>query len=340
MRKFDSLALVTAFGLVAGLFTVAAVNPLDPLTQGPKADLANDILAIDVASGGPLPSTIVGVNPANGPVATNFFAKPLHSSSALSLTFERLGYDLDAVANDGQVVPRLFLANLPSDLDAVREPKNRKAIFFKTMLPLVLQANSEILQDRKRLQKLIKQQNQGLAVAAVDRLWLIVMYERYRVKRGDQNSLLSRIDIIPPSIALAQGAEESGWGTSRFVKLGNALYGQWAWGAEAKGIVPANRDSGKTHKIRAFDTLLDSVRAYMRNLNTHRAYTQFRNVRLGLRQTASSLNGLQLIDYLTSYSERGEKYVSALRSIIMVNKLRRLDGARLSELNGNNNPNI
>jgi len=327
MRKFDSLALVTAFGLVAGLFTVAAMDPLDPVTQGPKANLANDTLEIDVASGTALPSSVIGVRSFD----RNFRVDPKHSASALTLTFERMGYDLDRVGNDGEMVPRVFLTNFPGDLNTILEPETRKSIFFRTMLPLVLQANNEIMKDRRRLLRLVEQQKQGRTLDAIDRLWMVVMAERYGVRRGDNAALLARLDLIPPSIALAQGAEESGWGTSRFARLGNALYGQWVWGDNAKGIVPVERDNGKTHKIRSFDTLLDSVRAYMLNLNTHQAYSDFRRVRQALRQDNETVSGLQLIGYLKSYSERGEKYVGTLRTIIVANKLRRFDGARLSE---------
>ena len=138
------------------------------------------------------------------------------------------------------------------------------------------------------------------------------------------------MDIIPPALALAQAAEESGWGTSRFVIEGNALFGQWTVEGD-RGIVPARRDADRSHKIKAFETLLDAVRAYARNLNTHRAYRKLRTQRQRMRLDGTPIRGRRLIETLTSYSERGVDYVKDLRAIMTVNKLDGLDAAKLSQ---------
>ena len=151
------------------------------------------------------------------------------SADHLSRTFARLGYDLESVVRKDQPVPRVFLASLPRDMKEIREIKTRKALFFKSILPLVLQVNEEILEDRKRLWGLRTAMRMGRQISAVDRLWLSVVRDRYRVKSDDIDELLRRVDVIPPSIALAQAAEESGWGTSRFVREGNAIFGQWTF---------------------------------------------------------------------------------------------------------------
>ena len=158
----------------------------------------------------------------------------------------------------------------------------------------------------------------------------MVMSERYGVKKNPLETLLKLVDIIPPSLALAQAAEESGWGTSRFVREGNAVFGQWTF-SSAGSLVPADRDENKKHKIRAFPNLLDSVRAYALNLNTHAAYRQFRKVRSDLRLKGAPLDGLLLVDYLKRYSQRGQKYVEAIRALIKVNQLYRFDDARLRD---------
>jgi Bax protein len=157
-----------------------------------------------------------------------------------------------------------------------------------------------------------------------------VMSERYRVERGDIAALLLRVDAIPPSLALAQAAEESGWGTSKFARRGNALFGQWTTSSDV-GIVPARRDAGKTHKIKAFKSLQDSIAAYMRNLNVHRAYREFRQARHSLRRRGRALDGLRLAAGMTRYSERAEKYVETLRIIINVNRLNLFDAAQLED---------
>ena len=256
-------------------------------------------------------------------------AEPVGSSAkALHKKFGRLGYQLDRVKLDNHPVPRVFLTSLPDDLPQVPENKQRKAIFFRALLPLVLQVNEEILNDRRHLWKLRYQTALGEQPNAADRLWLRVMTERYKVKAGDIDALFSRIDIIPTSLALAQAAEESGWGASRFAREGNAMFGQWAR-ASSMGLVPLNRDTGKSHKVQSFETLVDSVRAYTLNLNSHRAYKDFRNTRQSTRRSGGAIDGWLLAGELQKYSERGVDYVISLRNLIDGNELRPLDGARL-----------
>ena len=135
------------------------------------------------------------------------------------------------------------------------------------------------------------------------------------------------MDIIPVSIALAQAANESGWGTSRFALEGNALFGQWTW--SKKGISPADSDADSTHKILQFQILKASVRAYKNNLNTHNAYRKFREARAKLRQENKKIIGLDLTKYLKNYASIGEKYVEILDDIIRRNSLTDFDKANL-----------
>ena len=135
------------------------------------------------------------------------------------------------------------------------------------------------------------------------------------------------MDIIPVSIALAQAANESGWGTSRFALEGNALFGQWTW--SKKGISPKNKDPNKSHKILQFQILKASVRAYKNNLNTHRAYQEFREARARLKQENKQVTGLDLTKYLKRYASIGEKYVEILEAIIKNNSLTDFDKSNL-----------
>ena len=254
----------------------------------------------------------------------------LKTSGALSKTFQQLGYDLDRVRSGETAVPRLFLASLPGDIRHIRETGARKALFFKTVLPLVLQVNEEILRARRRLWNLHFQISLDKKPGPADRLWLMVMAERYGLKRVSIAALLKRVDIIPPSLALAQAAEESGWGTSRFVREGNAVFGQWTF-SETRSLTPSRRDEDKKHRIKTFSSLLDSVRAYVHNLNTHRAYVKLRRLRNNLRLKGAPVEGLLLVDNIERYSERGEKYVKDIRNLIEGNNLHRLDDARLND---------
>lgn len=245
-----------------------------------------------------------------------------------------LDYDLEAVIEGAKDVPRLTLVSLPGDLRVIRETNVRKTVFFKSVLPLVLQVNEQIVQDRARLWKLHAKVQNGMKLPAQDRLWLVVMATRYGVSRDDIPAMLARHDVVPPSLALAQAATESAWGTSRFVREGNAMFGEWTFADNHKGIVPSDRGVGKNHRVRAFDSLYESVLSYVTNLNKHRAYKEFRVQRAAMRAKGQTLDGLVLAGALHRYSERGAAYVSELRTIISTNDLDMLDRAQLSDSDG------
>ena len=161
-----------------------------------------------------------------------------------------------------------------------------------------------------------------------ERVWLKRRFKEYKIEDKDLAKLKMRMDIIPVSIALAQAANESGWGTSRFALEGNALFGQWTW-SKKDGILPADQDSDKNHRILQFQILKASVRAYKNNLNTHNAYKEFREVRAKLRQEDKQITGLDLTKYLKNYAQIGEKYVAILEDIIVKNSLTDFDKAIL-----------
>lgn len=240
-----------------------------------------------------------------------------------------LDYSLASVSKGETVVPRIFLSSLPDDIDETPEVAERKEMFFKTVLPLVLKANEELAADRRRLWKIQYRSRLGLKVDALDQIWLDGLAQSYGVRRNDIAALLDKVDVIPPSLALAQAAEESGWGRSRFAKEGNALFGQWTFSDKHMGLDPEERDDGETHRVRAFENLTQSVKAYMKNLNTHRAYRGLRILRSNMRSKGSPLDGYLLVSALTRYSARGDDYVVALRSLMEANGLSAFDDARL-----------
>lgn len=266
--------------------------------------------------------------PANMETAANLPITVLKQASALAKSFKDMGYHLDNVRESAAPVPRVFLAKLPVDLHAMPEVSLKKSVFFQAILPLILQENERILRDRHRLLELKATLVLDGKLPASDRLWLSVLADHYKVKDENMDLLLRRIDIIPPSLAMAQAAEESGWGTSRFAQVGNAIYGQWTT-TDSEGIIPAERREGMDHKIKSFDNLAQSVAAYMRNLNTHGAYINLRRERSKLRASGEALDGQHLAGSLLKYSERGAEYVESIRTIINVNGLRELDDARL-----------
>lgn len=246
--------------------------------------------------------------------------------------FRSIGYRLEDVRNGSFAVPRLFVKAMPEDIGALDSVETRKQVFIKTMLPLILRVNEELRANRARIVELTGRVGEGGVLTDADRAWLDTQYERYGVARGDMETLLKRVDVIPPSLALAQAAEESGWGTSRFALEGRALFGQRTH-AEGAGLVPAAYAGESRFKVKSFEALLDGVRSYARNLNTHNAYMEFRKLRADMRRTLrtnAEFNSLRLAEALTAYSERGRDYVETIKSIIRVNDLRQLDDARLS----------
>ena len=245
----------------------------------------------------------------------------LNAETAENL-FNDLGYDLKGV-RVGQKVKPIYLTKLPKDLKTFGDTKRKRELFIKIILPLVLNENQKITQDRNKLFKIISKDFNTVG----ERVWLKRRFKEYKIADQDLAKLKMRMDIIPVSIALAQAANESGWGTSRFALEGNALFGQWTW--SKKGISPKNKDPNQSHKVLQFQILKASVKAYKNNLNTHNAYSEFREVRARLRQESEQITGLDLIKYLKNYASIGEKYVSILESIIVKNSLTDFDKANL-----------
>lgn len=255
--------------------------------------------------------------------------------SLLRRYYDSIGFDLSRVRDHGRV-PRLILAALPRDIQSVEQPRLRKMLFMQTTLPMILHVNEKIMADRKRVMSLRGKAEEGGVLSPAEKRWLTDLSVEYGAggenpdpQNPDFASLLKRVDILPPSLALAQSAEESGWGTSRFAREGNALFGQRTWRGP-KGMIPKKRAAGEKYRVRSFDTLLEGVWAYAYNLNTHFAYAKFRERRARLRAAGNTLTGDRLIDTLDRYSERGQDYIRTIRTIMRVNALSQFDGARLS----------
>ena len=245
----------------------------------------------------------------------------LSAETALNL-FDELNYDLKGV-RAGQKVKPIYLTKLPKDIKTLGDTKKKRELFIKIVLPLILSENSKITEDRKKLFKILGKNFNTVG----ERVWLKRRFKEYKIDDRDLSKLKMRMDIIPVSIALAQAANESGWGTSRFALEGNALFGQWTW--SKKGISPKNKDPDQNHKVLQFQVLKASVKAYKNNLNTHNAYKEFREVRAQLRQENKQIIGLDLIKYLKAYAAIGEKYVLIIEDIIEKNSLTDFDKADL-----------
>jgi uncharacterized FlgJ-related protein len=257
--------------------------------------------------------------------------------------FETYHYTPESWTAGDRSVPRLYLTTIPARWrDRVsREVSTltKKRIFFRTLAPLVLRANELVLADRTRVEGIRSGMAQGKTPSAEDQAWLTGLLGAYGVAddgggapgSDSIEALLVRVDIVPVSLALAQAANESGWGTSRFAAEGNSLFGQWTWGG--KGITPKEQRSGMgDYKVAAFDSPLAAVEGYLLNLNSTGAYADLRTERARMRAAGESITGTALARTLVHYSERGEAYVDDLESIIRVNGLAPADSTYLDDM--------
>jgi Bax protein len=266
------------------------------------------------------------------PHRTAMRAETDRTVDAMLARFEQEGFDLADLRNSaGQVeVPRIFLASLPVDIADVNLTEKRKRAFLKVMLPHILRENERITAARTRLEQLHQRMQSGAELSARDRRWLEQLAEQYGVDDVDTAELLNRVDAIPPGLALAQAVEESGWGTSRFALMGNAVFGMWTW-IPGAGLVPENRPDGETYEVQRFKSLDHSVAAYMRNLNSKASYREFRDKRAGMRDRNLTPDSYQLAGTLHRYSVRGQDYIRTIRSIMKSNGLEQFDSARLAD---------
>jgi len=244
------------------------------------------------------------------------------SAATIRQLFEDTGYNLQDVRKKKLVKP-VALTLLPQEIKMIENVKKRKEFFIQIVLPLIIQENNNIRLDRKTLFNIINKSNN----TALEKKWLEKKYKQYGVNSRDLSVLKIRMDEIPTSLAIAQAAKETGWGTSRFAQEGNALFGQWTWSGE--GLKPKKAEEGKGHKVMKFNVLQASVRAYQRNLNTHSTYKDFRKARAEFRDLNKPLDSIELSTHLNKYAETGNQYVEVLQKIITQNKLKDFDDAKL-----------
>ncbi|HEC18604.1 MAG TPA: flagellar biosynthesis protein FlgJ [Gammaproteobacteria bacterium] len=239
------------------------------------------------------------------------------TARALDSVFENLDYPWPP--GNGKEVPPVVLKKLPTDFGKALPPNKRRELFLRALLPIVLIENQR-LREQRELARWLLEEDKLPAEGSPMRDWLEKTARQLRV-RGDLNDpavrkkILMRLDEIPPALALAQAAIETGWGSSRFALEGNSLFGQWTF-TKGDGLAPNQRDADATHLVASFPDLRASVRAYMRNLNTSNAYHEFRTYRAKARATGQPLRAYELASHLHRYSARGENYIAEIQRII------------------------
>ena len=212
-----------------------------------------------------------------------------------------------------------------SDLRKINDADERKRKFFQLLRPLIETENEKVLDQRGRLLQLHERHRKKLPIPWRDMEWLMELLKKYEIEGLEVSelsrwdNLLRRVDMVPVSLALVQAAKESGWGTSRFALEGNNLFGERCF-TEGCGIVPKEREADASHEVRAFESLEDSVRSYIHNLNTNGAYRRFRRLRSQQRLEGREPDGYGLVDGLPQYSERGYLYLNEIRAMMRSNR--------------------
>lgn len=224
---------------------------------------------------------------------------------------------------------------LPESLHAIKDSQERKQRFLRLLQPLVEQENRKVIEQRRKLATLLAKLEANQPLAEAEQAWLRGKARQYRVEQDPldniaaRQEMLSKIDSVPVSLALAQAANESAWGSSRFAREGQNLFGIWTYD-ESKGIVPKHRAPGKTHLVRRFDDLNESVRYYLYTLNSHPAYAKLRILRAQARAWGEAPQGIELAKGLEKYSEKGQEYVRMIQEMIENHQLAAYDNITLA----------
>lgn len=247
------------------------------------------------------------------------------TADELAGVFRDVSYTLSEV-RQGEAVPPIKVERVPDDL-GTKDGSSRKALFITALLPVILEVNQRVLAERDQLLYLKSKLDSGVGLSPIERVWLEQLADRYDGRTDDLAELVRRVDIVPPSMAIAQGGVESGWGTSFAARTGNALFGQIQAVGQHAVSVSWKPGAGMPQP---FANIGEAVEAYILNLNSHPAYAAFRNERAAMRSRGEPLEGFRLIGQLARYSELGQSYVRFVRQLMSENNLGDFDKAKLS----------
>ena len=247
----------------------------------------------------------------------------ISESSEMIEIFNKYQFSVDNLLNN-QSANLVIFSSLPSDFMDIQPIIERKRLFINTLIPIIYSENLQILNDRKKILDWWRESDGENFSRDFWPQWLFELSEKYGSSDSNLGNLLMRVDIIPISLALAQSAIESGWGTSRYSREGNAVFGQYTFDG-SKGLKPKDRNENDEFFIKKFSNLSESVRSYLKNINTHLAYADFREERKKLRMSGENLSGFKLVNFLKDYSERRESYVKDVKEIMSSNNFQKYD---------------
>ena len=247
----------------------------------------------------------------------------ISESSEMIEIFNKYQFSVDNLLSN-QSSNLVIFSSLPRDFMDIQPVIERKRLFINTLIPIIYSENLQILNDRKKILDWWRESDGENFSRDFWPQWLFELSEKYGSSDSNLGNLLIRVDIIPISLALAQAAIESGWGTSRYSREGNAVFGQYTFD-ESKGLKPKDRNKNDEFFIKKFSNLSESVRSYLKNINTHLAYADFREERKKLRMSGENLSGYKLVNFLKDYSERREFYIKDVKEIMSSNNFQKYD---------------
>jgi Bax protein len=247
----------------------------------------------------------------------------ISKSSEMIEIFKKYQFSIDNLLNN-QSANLIIFSSLPKDFMEIQPVIERKRLFINTLIPIIYSENLQILNDRKKILDWWRESDGENFSRDFWPRWLFELSEKYGSSDSNLGNLLVRVDIVPISLALAQAAIESGWGTSRYSREGNAVFGQYTFD-ESEGLKPRDRNKNDQFFIKKFSNLSESVRSYLKNINTHLAYADFREERKKLRMSGENLSGYKLVNFLKDYSERKDFYIKDVKEIMTSNNFKKFD---------------
>ena len=247
----------------------------------------------------------------------------INLSNEMFEIFENYNFSIDSFL-DSSYENIVVFSSLPEDFLDIESVKLKKDLFIKTILPIVFLENEKVLEERNKILQWWTETEGGEIDKDFWPEWLKSIVEKYSFDGENIGNLLMSVDIVPISLAISQAAIESGWGTSRYARDGNAIFGQYTYDEEV-GLLPKERSDGKKYLIRKFSNISESTASYIKNLNTHSAYIEFREVRKKLRMNGERMDGGLLAEELINYSERKNLYIQDIKDMIKANHFERFD---------------
>ena len=316
MKKHLSITCIT-LAIAATLFISAC------------STVKNTNSANEKQSKQPIAPAVEVTNTSTDELMTSPVEVSITSVDDLNALFDKLKYNRESWTKSNREVPRITFNGISKDWKEASNKlpvKTKKEVFFRLMAPLILIANENIKHERDIIESSALNSKALKTIALKYRL---IENAQSNIDENLRESLLQRVDILPPSLALAQAAEESGWATSRFAIEGNAFFGQWDF--SGKGMKPLQQRKGLgNYGVARFASPLASVEGYMFNINSNKAYQKLRILRAQLRAENKAVTGYELAGTLDKYSERGQAYIDGLQAMIRYNKLAQVDQAYLA----------